>query len=136
MKYSKTYIDNFFTNINDYHSMGELLVIAYTEFRERDTLPDWYVELREMMNWQAQSERSGVCTYYETLNDVSATIVIRNLETKEENEILTMFNMGINKYNDETIMEHIDQWILENEEKIEKYLMNLLVINKDWFYRI
>ncbi|MCM3588320.1 hypothetical protein M3182_21820 [Mesobacillus maritimus] len=136
MKYSKTYIDNFFTNINDYHSMVELLVIAYTEFRERDTLPDWYVELREMMNWQAQSERSGVCTYYETLNDVSATIVIRNLETKEENEILTMFNMGINKYNDETIMEHIDQWILENEEKIEKYLMNLLVINKDWFYRI
>jgi len=136
MKYSKTYIDNFFTNINDYHSMVELLVIAYTEFRERDTLPDWYVELREMMNWQAQSERSGVCTYYETLNDVSATIVIRNLETKEENEILTMFNMGINKYNDETIMEHIDQWILENEEKIEKYLMNLLVSNKDWFYRI
>lgn len=136
MKFNKTYIDSFFNNINDYHSMAELFIIAYGELREQSTLPDWYVELREMMNWQSQSDRSGVWTYYEIVNDSSATTLIGRLTAKEENEILTMYMMGINKYSDETIMEHIDKWIWKNEERIYRYLTDVFISNKDWFYNI
>jgi hypothetical protein len=136
MKFNKTYIDNYFNNVNDYHSMAELFTIAYFEFRERSSLPDWYVELSEIMNWQSQSDRSGVWTYYEILNDSSAATLISRLEAKEENEILTMYKLGINKYSDETIMEHIDKWIWKNEEKLYKYLTDIFISNKDWFYSI
>lgn len=44
--------------------------------------------------------------------------------------------MGINKYSDVTIMEDIDKWISENEEKIFQYLKDILISNKDWFYSI
>ncbi|MEK5329961.1 MULTISPECIES: hypothetical protein [unclassified Lysinibacillus] len=136
MKFNKTYIDNFFNNINDYNSMAELFIIAYGELKEQSNLPDWYVELREMINWQSQSNRSGVWTYYEIVNDSSATTLIGRLKAKGENEILTMYMMGINKYRDETLMEHIDKWIWENEERIYRYVTDVFISNKDWFYRI
>jgi len=136
MKFNKTYIDNFYNNINDYNSMAELFIIAYGELKEQSNLPDWYVELREMMSWQSQSTRSGVWTYYEIVNDSSAATLIDRLKAKEENEILTMYWMGIKKYSDETIMEQIDKWIGENEERIYRYLTNILISNKDWFYNI
>ncbi|WP_342512343.1 hypothetical protein MKY34_17220 [Sporosarcina sp. FSL K6-1522] len=136
MKFNKTYIDSFFNNIDDYHSMAELFMIASGELREQSTLPDWYVELREMMNWQSQSDRSGVWTYYEVVNDSSAATLIGRLTAKEENEILTMYTMGINKYSDETVMEHIDKWIWKNEERIYRYLTDVLISNKDWFYNV
>ncbi|MEK4424951.1 hypothetical protein [Solibacillus sp. FSL K6-1523] len=136
MKFNKTYIDSFFNNINDYHSMVELFMIASGELREQSPLPDWYVELREMMNWQSQSDRSGVWTYYEIVNDSSAATLISRLIAKGENEILTMYTMGINKYNDETIMDHIDKWIWKSEERIYRYLTDILISNKDWFYNI
>ena len=136
MKFSKTYMDSFFNNINDYYSMAELFTIAYFKLREQGTLPDWYVELREIMNWQSQSNRSGVWTYYEILDDTSASTLISRLKAKEENEILTIYMMGINKYRDESIMEHIDKWIGENEERIYGYLTDVFISNKDWFYII
>lgn len=136
MKFNKTYIDNFFNNINDYNSMAELFIIAYGELKEQSNLPDWYVELREMINWQSQSNRSGVWTYYEIVNDSSATTLIGRMKAKGENEILTMYMMGINKYRDETLMEHIDKWIWENEERIYRYVTDVFISNKDWFYRI
>ncbi|MFJ5767859.1 hypothetical protein ACIP9C_21160 [Lysinibacillus sp. NPDC093210] len=136
MKFNKTYIDNFFNNINDYNSMAELFIIAYGELKEQSHLPDWYVELREIINWQSQSNRSGVWTYYEILNDSSAATLIGRLKAKEENEILTKYMMGINKYSDETLMVHIDKWIWENEEIIHQYLTDVLISNKDWFYQI
>jgi hypothetical protein len=136
MKFNKTYIDNFFNNINDYNSMAELFIIAYGELKEQSHLPDWYVELREIINWQSQSNRSGVWTYYEILNDSSAATLIGRLKAKEENEILTMYMMGINKYSDETLMVHIDKWIWENEERIYHYLADVFISNKDWFYHI
>ncbi len=116
--------------------MVELFTIAYTELKEQSSLPDWYVELREIINWQAHSDRSGVWTYYEILNDTSATTLISRLRAKEENEILTMYMMGINKCSNETIMEQIDNWILENEEKIYQHLSNIFISNKHWFYSI
>ncbi len=136
MKFNKTYIDNFFNNINDYNSMAELFISAYGELKEQSNLPDWYVELREMINWQSQSNRSGVWTYYEIVNDSSAATLIGRLKAKEENEILTMYMMGINKYRDETLMEHIDKWIWENEESIYRYVTDVFISNKDWFYHI
>ena len=136
MKFNKTYIDNFFNNINDYHSMAELFIIACVELREQSTLPVWYVELSEIMNWQSQSVRSGVWTYYEILNDSSAVTLIGRLKAQEEHEILSMYRMGINKYSDETIMEHIDKWIWKNEERIYRYLTDVLISNKEWFYNI
>lgn len=116
--------------------MAELFIIAYGELKEQSNLPDWYVELREMINWQSQSNRSGVWTYYEIVNDSSATTLIGRLKAKGENEILTMYMMGINKYRDETLMEHIDKWIWENEERIYRYVTDVFISNKDWFYRI
>ncbi|MGE7842286.1 hypothetical protein ACQKNX_15945 [Lysinibacillus sp. NPDC093712] len=99
-------------------------------------MPDWYVELREKINWQSQSNRSGVWTYYEILNDSSAATFIGRLNAKEENETLIMYMMGINKYRDETLMEHIDKWIWKNEERIYGYVTDVFISNKDWFYRI
>ncbi|MCM3767069.1 hypothetical protein [Neobacillus niacini] len=116
--------------------MVELFTIAYSFFREQSTLPDWYIELCEILNWQAQSDRSGVWTYYEILNDSIAAILISRLKAKEENEILTMYMTGIDKYNDETIMEHIDKWIWKNEEKIYQYITDIFICNKDWCYSI
>lgn len=136
MKYNKSYIDNFFTNIDDYHSLAELFSIAYSEFRERSPLPDWYLELKEIMNWQSQSDRSGVCTYYEIVNNNSADTLISRLTAKEENEILTIYIMGLNKYSDETVMEFIDNWIWNNEDKIYRYITGILITNKAWFYGI
>lgn len=136
MKYNKRYIDEFFNNINDYHSMAELYCIAYSEFRERKSLPDWYVELSEIMNWQSQSDRAGVWTYYELLKEASAATLINRLKAKEENEILAMYILGINKYSDEIIMECIDKWLEENEEKIYQYIIDIFMENKAWFYKI
>jgi hypothetical protein len=136
LKFNKTYIDNFFNNINDYHSMTELFCIAYVEFRGRSSLPDWYIELREIMNWQSQSDRAGVWTYYEILNDSSAATLISRLKAKGANDIYTMYIMGINKYSDETIMEQIDNWIWNNEERIYQYITDIFINNKDWFYSI
>lgn len=136
MKYTKNYIDNYFHNIHEYSSMAELFLIAYGELKEQNNLPDWFVELREMMNWQSQSNRSGVWTYYEIVNNSSATTLIGKLKGKEEIEILPIYKMGLNKYNDETIMEQIDKWISENEERIYRYITAILMSNKDWFYNI
>lgn len=136
MRYAKSYIDNYFNSINDYHSKSELFSIAYHELKERSTIPDWYVELREIMNWQSQSDRSGVWTYYEILDEDSSNIVLNKLKTKKGREILEKYVMGINKYSDEKIMEDIDKWIWENEDKIYQYLNDILISNKDWFYSI
>ncbi|TAN65022.1 hypothetical protein WS9_013005 [Paraclostridium sordellii 8483] len=136
MKYSNLYIDNLYNNIDNFHSITELFCIAYNELKKQKTLPKWYIELREIINWQAHSDRSGVCTYYEVLDYSSSNIVIERLIEKNENKILNVYVEGINRYTNETIMEEIDKWILENEDYIYLYLKNILNFNKDWFYSL
>ncbi len=135
MRYAKSYIDNYFNSINDYHSKSELFLIAYGELEDKkENTPKWYIELKEIMNWQAMSDRSGVWTYYEVLYTGNSEILIESLKTKNENEILDMYISGIDNYSKEELMDEIDKWIFGNEAKIYKYIEDILIINKNWFY--
>lgn len=136
MKYAKSYLDNLYKNINEYSSKVELFRIAYINLEEQDKEPNWYIELREIINWQAQSDRSGVWTYYEVLDEDAAKVVINELTLKEYKEILINYTNGIDKFDDEFLMDAIDKWIFENEEKIYQCLEYILINNKDWFYSI
>lgn len=131
------YIDKFFNSIDDYASKVELFRIAYTEFEKcKDPSLQWIIELSEIMNWQAMSDRSGVWTYYEVLNIDSKQILIKNLKAKNESEILSKYSSGINNYNDEEVMAEIDQWITKNETKIYKYIEEILITNREWFHKL
>lgn len=133
--YAKSYIDKFFNSIDEYDSKVELLRIAYGEFEKfQNNLLNWIVELCEIMNWQAMSCRSGVLTYYEVLDTNFAEILIKNLKEKNESGILSTYISGINNYDDEELMIEIDQWITDNEGKIYKYIEDILITNREWFY--
>lgn len=136
MKYSKSYIDNLFYVIGNYTSKVELLNIACGEL-DRCLAKDrvWIIELCEIMNWQATSDRSGVWTYYEALNGKSVEVML-NCMNKKQNEVLEKYVIGIGKYEDESQMDTIDTWIRKNEERIYKYIEKILLSNKDWFYCI
>lgn len=135
--YAKSYIDKFFNSIDEYVSKVELFCIAYAEFEKcKDPSLQWIIELSEIMNWQAMSDRSGVWTYYEVLNIDSKQILIKNLKAKNESEILSKYSAGINNYNDEEVMAEIDEWITKNETKIYKYIEEILITNREWFYKL
>ncbi|AKA68094.1 hypothetical protein [Clostridium scatologenes] len=135
--YAKSYIDKFFNSIDEYASKVELFRIAYTEFEKcKNPSLQWIIELSEIMNWQAMSDRSGVWTYYEVLNIDSKQILIENLKAKNESEILSKYSAGINNYNDEEVMAEIDEWITKNETKIYKYIEEILIANREWFYKL
>jgi hypothetical protein len=134
MQYSSSYLDECFNSITDYHSKVELCTIAYHNLKDNPC--DWIIELSEIMNWQAMSDRSGVWTYYDCLFGKSAHIVIRNLQRNNENEILEKYISGIGKCFDEAIMDEIGTWIKVNKEKIYNYLEDILITNKSWFYKL
>ena len=135
MKYAKSYIDKYFESINEYHSKVQLFSIAYGELEEiKDITLEWIVELGEIMNWQAMSDRSGVWTYYEIIDINRAKVLMEKLKIKNEFEILEKFAKGIEEYNNEELMQEIDSWITRNEEKIYIYMEGILAQNKDWFY--
>ncbi|AKN31057.1 hypothetical protein Ccar_09430 [Clostridium carboxidivorans P7] len=109
----------------------------YAEFEKcKDPSLQWIIELSEIMNWQAMSDRSGVWTYYEVLNIDSKQILIKNLKAKNESEILSKYSAGINNYNNEEVMSEIDHWITKNETKIYKYIEEILITNRKWFYKL
>ncbi|AWI05531.1 hypothetical protein [Clostridium drakei] len=135
--YAKSYIDKFFNSIDEYASKVELFCIAYAEFEKcKDPSLQWIIELSEIMNWKAMSDRSGVWTYYEVLNIDSKQILIKNLKAKNEGEILSKYSAGINNYNNEQVMSEIDHWITKNETKIYKYIEEILIVNREWFYKL
>lgn len=135
--YAKSYIDKFFNSIDEYGSKVELFGIAYAEFeKSQNTMLEWVIELSEIMNWQAMSCRSGVWTYYEVLDTDSAKALIKNLKAKNESEIFNKYIEGINDYEDEELMDEIDKWITKNETKIYKYIEEILITNREWFYKL
>jgi hypothetical protein len=140
MKYSKEYLDIYFNTIMDYHSKVELLSIAYSEVRgnknDLESNLNWIIELSEVMNWQAMSDRSGVWTYYEVVDPNSAQVLIESLNHKKEKNIFDIYISGMGKYDNEILMDAIDTWIRKNENKIFIYIENILIDNKDWFYNI
>lgn len=68
------------------------------------------------------SGKSGVWTYYEGLDNNSAQILINSLKTKNENEVFDRYIIGIDNYSNEDLMNEIDRWIANNEEKIDSYI--------------
>lgn len=135
MRYAKSYIDKYFNLISEYHSKVELFHIAYTKFEEtQNNSLSWIIELGEIINWQAMSERSGVWTYYEMLDNGSAQILIDSLKIKNEREILDKYCVGIGNYADKDLMNDIDKWINKNEMKIYRYIEDILIENRNWFY--
>ena len=134
LRYDKSYIEKFFGSLNEYHSMVELFRIAYGETKEKhDDSHKWIIELGEIMNWQAMSVRSGVWTYYEITDDCNAKILIEGLTLKNESEILNQYCVGIDNYSNEELMDGIDKWITNNEDKIYRYIADILIQHKDWF---
>jgi hypothetical protein len=137
MKYAKTYIDKLFNYIDEYSSKVELLGIANSNFKDnKGHSLDWVIELSTIMNWQAMSERSGVWTYYEVLDNHSAQILIDRLRDKNESEIFNKYVLGIDNFSNEELMDEIDEWIIKNEIKIYKFIEDILINNRDWFYYI
>lgn len=133
MKYAKAYLDKLFDNISEYSSKVELLsmVIGEEKFDK-----DWVTEISLIMNWQAMSDRSGVWTFYEILNEFDAELLIQILKTKNEHEILEKFSMGIGKCEDERVMAEIDNWIKSNEVRIDKYIEKSFNDHRNLFYSI
>jgi hypothetical protein len=137
LKYAITYIDQFFESLEKYDSKVELLKIAYSELKDCNVNEyTWFIELCEVMNWQAMSDRSGVWTYYEVVYPDNSQIFIESMKYKKESEMLNVYMSGIEKYENEDLMDEIDQWIRKNELQFYKYIDKILIENKDWFYNL
>ncbi|XOK59526.1 hypothetical protein ACJ7K1_23565 [Paenibacillus elgii] len=133
MKYSKSYLDQFFNSINEYHSKVELLIIANSLIRNAEKI-SWVISLNQLMNWQSMSDRSGVWTYYEVLEKEEASILINFLEEYEDRNILVNYCKGIGNYINEELMDEVDSWIRHNEFEIYRCIENVFLRHRDWFY--
>ncbi|HEY2495271.1 MAG TPA: hypothetical protein VGI33_20490 [Paenibacillus sp.] len=127
-------MDKLFNSINQYSSKVELLGLA-TSNNNKANVEDWIIVLTQIMNWQVMSDRSGVWTYYEVIDNTSANILITWLKINNNRNILEVYCNGIGKYEDEELMNEIDEWIRNNEKVIDKFVEEILILHKMWFYK-
>ncbi|CAM4009923.1 hypothetical protein [Saccharibacillus endophyticus] len=133
MKYAATYLDRYFDSIEEYGSKVELMTLAKTGGAAMSESA-WIRGIGELMNWQAMSERSGVWTYYESVNPQAAETTVLWLESLDGSEGFALYAQGLNRYEDQILMEQIDHWIEEHRTDIDNATKRALLMHKKWFY--
>ncbi|WP_239327320.1 MULTISPECIES: hypothetical protein [unclassified Paenibacillus] len=80
------------------------------------------------------SERSGVWTYYEVLDINLANVLISFLQESNERMILENYCKGIDHDLNEELMNEVDSWVGCHEEEINRFIENIFLKHRDWFY--
>ena len=102
--------------------------------------PDFITAFLGLSSWMGTSLRSGVWTYYESADKKEIDTIIKYLRGyAPENEIVGMYVLGNHDYSDEKYQdnfeypqewidesEKIDRWIFDNEEKIIRFMQDIL----------
>ena len=126
---------------------GEFFMLFYNRFKNTPftDIPDIAFMYMEINNWQGMSLRCGVWQYYESgaFQKGKFERVLTFLETKNEEEIASIYAYGIHDYANEKYQENynypeewidesdkIDKWISDNEVYLYKWMYDLILEHK------
>ncbi len=131
MKYKKEYIEKLYSELNDYSAIADIFGIVHNNSDKLSPVnKKSFDALGELISWDSRCTNSGVWTYYEQFGSVSD---LREEDFLEgDNEIILKYNSGLGKFEDEELMEELDDWIMDNEEAIFEYFGSVLLGYKQW----
>ncbi len=131
MKYKKEYLEKLYSELNDYCAIADIFGIIHSNI-DKLSLEDRksFEALSELIGWDSRCTNSGVWTYYEKFGNESDLSEEDFMEG--DNEIILKYNSGLGKFEDEELMNELDDWIVDNEEEIFKYFGSVLLGFKSW----
>ena len=132
------YLDEVFSNLDSPQAILELWDLAVEEYNntpDKDASLNWIVAFDELYKWNMASEKANVKMYYSQLDPKNAYITLKFLEILEFFELIPHFYKGINN-TENAIFEEIDTWIDQNDLIIDGVFLNIVMAQKEWFYKI
>lgn len=104
---------------------------------------DEVIAFLTISNWKGTSLRSGVWTYYESVQQKDLQVTTAYLNDNGHSELAEIFALGIHDYKNPIYAEsfeypsewmdeadEIDHWIFTHEKWLEEWLRNLLLNSK------
>lgn len=138
MEYENQYLNELFNNIDSPVAMIELWDFAQQEYNEDPNNPasKWIIAFSELFKWQKSADAESTKSYYQNVQLENAFFTLQFLEVHKLDELISIYSLGINAASEDDKIIKIDKWLDENDELIERLLLQIVLSKKDWFYEV
>lgn len=133
------YLDEVYANLDSPQAILELWDFAVEEYNnteEKSASLNWIIAFDELYKWNIAGDKGAVKVYYQNLDSKRAYITLKFLEILEFYEVIPHYYKGIDRYEDKNIMSEINQWIDQNDLIIDGVFLNIVIAQREWFYKI